>query len=92
MANRKVEEIEFESTWEKGDVALEAQGLCGNGLKDISFKVRCGEILGIGGLLGAGRTELARLLLERTRPRVERFLYTASRLKLKIRRMRFLLG
>jgi len=62
MANRKVEEIEFESTWEKGDVALETQGLCGNGLKDVSFKVRCGEILGIGGLLGAGRTELARLL------------------------------
>lgn len=62
MANRKVEEIEFESTWEKGDVALEAQELCGNGLKNISFKVRRGEILGIGGLLGAGRTELARIL------------------------------
>ena len=62
MANRKVEEIEFKSTWEKGDVALEAHKLCGNGLKDISFGVRRGEILGIGGLLGAGRTELARLL------------------------------
>ena len=62
MANRKVEEIEFESTWEKGDVVLETQELCGNGLKDISFRVRGGEILGIGGLLGAGRTELARIL------------------------------
>lgn len=62
MANRKVEEIEFESTWEKGDVALETQELYGNGLKDISFKVRSGEILGIAGLLGAGRTELARIL------------------------------
>lgn len=62
MADRKVEEIEFESTWEKGDVALETQELCGNGLKDISFRVRRGEILGIGGLLGAGRTELARIL------------------------------
>jgi len=62
MTNRKVEEIEFESTWEKGDVALEAQELCGNGLKDISFKVHRGEILGIGGLLGAGRTELARII------------------------------
>ena len=62
MANRKVEEIDFQSTWEKGNVALETQELCGNGLKDIAFKVRCGEILGIGGLLGAGRTELARIL------------------------------
>lgn len=62
MANRKVEEIEFESTWQKGDIALETQELCGNGLKDISFKVRRGEILGIGGLLGAGRTELARIM------------------------------
>ena len=62
MANRKVEEIEFESTWEKGNVALEAQDLCGNGLRNISFSVHCGEILGIGGLLGAGRTELARIL------------------------------
>jgi len=62
MANRKVEEIDFKSTWEKGDVALETQELCGNGLKDISFSVHCGEILGIGGLLGAGRTELARIL------------------------------
>jgi ribose transport system ATP-binding protein len=62
MANRKVEEIEFESTWDKGDIAFEARELCGNGLKNISFELRRGEILGIGGLLGAGRTELARLL------------------------------
>ncbi len=62
MANREVEEIEFESTWEKGEVVLETQELGGNGLEDISFKVRSGEILGIAGLLGAGRTELARIL------------------------------
>ena len=62
MADREVEEIEFESTWEKGDVTLETQELCGNGLKDISFQVHSGEILGIAGLLGAGRTELARIL------------------------------
>jgi ribose transport system ATP-binding protein len=62
MTDRNVEEIEFESTWNKGDVALEARELCGNGLENISFKVQRGEILGIAGLLGAGRTELARLL------------------------------
>jgi len=45
-----------------GDVALEAKNLYGNGNKNISFAVRKGEILGISGLVGAGRTELAMLL------------------------------
>lgn len=62
MANREVEEIDFKSPEVKGNVMLEVKNLCGNGLKDISFSVRSGEVFGIGGLLGAGRTELMRLL------------------------------
>lgn len=62
MANREVEEINFQSEAELGEVALEVQNLSGNGLQDISFQVHKGEIYGIGGLLGAGRTELARIL------------------------------
>ncbi len=41
---------------------MEVKNLSGNGDKDISFSVRKGEILGISGLVGAGRTELAMLL------------------------------
>jgi ribose transport system ATP-binding protein len=41
---------------------LETRHLSGNGLKDISFKVHRGEVLGFAGLIGAGRTELAELL------------------------------
>ena len=44
------------------EVALEAKGLTGNGVHDISFKLYKGEILGFGGLVGSGRTELAKLL------------------------------
>jgi ribose transport system ATP-binding protein len=44
------------------EVILEARNLCGNGLHDISFKLRRGEVLGLGGLIGAGRTELAELI------------------------------
>jgi ribose transport system ATP-binding protein len=44
------------------DVILEARNLRGNGLYDISFKLRRGEVLGLGGLIGAGRTELAELI------------------------------
>lgn len=62
MANREVEEIDFHSEATIGDTVLEVQNLCGNGLKDISFSVHSGEIFGIGGLLGAGRTELARII------------------------------
>ena len=38
--------------------ALEVQGLTGYGFRDISFKLYPGEILGIAGVVGAGRTEL----------------------------------
>ncbi len=46
-----------------GDVALEVKGLNAGGfLTDIALSVRKGEILGIAGLVGAGRTTLARIL------------------------------
>jgi ribose transport system ATP-binding protein len=44
-----------------GDVVLEVQGLARRGvLHDVSFQLRRGEILGFAGLMGAGRTEVAR--------------------------------
>lgn len=46
----------------KKDIIFEAKNLTGNGVKDISFKIQSGEILGFGGLIGAGRTELAELI------------------------------
>ncbi len=46
-----------------GDVALAVQGLTLPGVfSDISFTVRKGEIVGLGGLVGAGRTDVARAL------------------------------
>ena len=45
-----------------GEVVIETQHLSGNGVKDISLTLYKGEILGLGGLVGAGRTELAKLL------------------------------
>jgi ribose transport system ATP-binding protein len=45
------------------EVALEVKGLTQPGaLEDISFRLRKGEVLGVAGLMGAGRTELARAL------------------------------
>jgi ribose transport system ATP-binding protein len=48
---------------EDADVVLEVRNLCsGNTIKDVSFKLRRGEILGFAGLMGAGRTEVARAI------------------------------
>ncbi|MBR5572509.1 MAG: sugar ABC transporter ATP-binding protein [Oscillospiraceae bacterium] len=44
------------------EVVLRTENLCGNGLSDINITLHRGEILGFGGLVGAGRTELMHLL------------------------------
>ena len=46
-----------------GEPVLEVRNLSGpNGVRDVSFTVHRGEIVGLAGLIGAGRTELARLI------------------------------
>jgi ribose transport system ATP-binding protein len=51
------------------DVVLQVEGLSrGNIVNDATFDVRAGEIVGIAGLVGAGRTELLRLIAGLDRP------------------------
>jgi ribose transport system ATP-binding protein len=45
-----------------GDVMLRLDNITGNGVKNISFEIYRGEIFCLGGLVGAGRTELAQLI------------------------------
>lgn len=45
-----------------GEPVLEIEGLTGNGDIDCSFALRKGEVLGLAGLVGAGRTELAKVI------------------------------
>jgi ABC-type sugar transport system ATPase subunit len=45
-----------------GDVALAVEGLDGRRVKGVSFVAHRGEVLGIGGLAGSGRSELLRIL------------------------------
>ena len=47
----------------KGDTVLDVSGVSQRGIvKDVSFSLKAGEVLGISGRLGAGRSQLARIL------------------------------
>ena len=64
MVGRKMEEVYPKKTCEIGDVRLKVENFSREGVfKDISFELRRGEILGMSGLVGAGRTEIARALM-----------------------------
>jgi len=66
MVGREIADHEFHGTRSHGSCLLEVERLClpaaGAGqtdrLHDVSFRVHAGEILGIAGLMGAGRTEV----------------------------------
>lgn len=63
MVGRSLQEIFRKETAEIKDPILEVRGLTRRGaVQDVSFTLRRGEILGFSGLVGAGRTETARLL------------------------------
>jgi ribose transport system ATP-binding protein len=64
MVGRKVEELFPSVPHVAGEVVLSLAGLSGRKTpRDVSFELRRGEILGIAGLVGSGRTELLRCLL-----------------------------
>jgi ABC-type sugar transport system ATPase subunit len=61
MADREVDERVPRNPVPPGDEVLRVEGLSRRGeLHDVSFALRAGEILGFAGLLGSGRTALAR--------------------------------
>ena len=62
MVGREISESGARRKTEPGAEALKVVNLTGNGVKNISFTLRHGEILGVGGLVGAGRTEIMKVL------------------------------
>jgi rhamnose transport system ATP-binding protein len=64
MVGRELSAVFPKKEVTQGDVVLEVRRLScqANGVRDINLTVRAGEIVGLAGLVGAGRTELARTI------------------------------
>lgn len=68
MVGRELNEIFAKRPAPIGDVVLEAKGLSVGYVRDVSFQVRAGEILGFSGLVGAGRSETMQLIFGVDKP------------------------
>src|SRR5690606_26033975 len=58
IVGRELRSIFNKTTLPFGEILLAVNGLSGAAFQDISFEVRRGEVVGIAGLMGAGRTEI----------------------------------
>jgi ribose transport system ATP-binding protein len=65
MSNRSIEQIYHKETVPRGARLIEAEGLSGAGFADVSLTVDRGEIVGLYGLIGAGRSEFVHALFGR---------------------------
>lgn len=63
MVGRKIDASSISSLNTKGNIIFEVKGLTKKNLfEDISFSIRQGEVLGVSGLMGSGRTEVAKTI------------------------------
>lgn len=63
MVGRELDDLFRRNKRVHRDPVLEVSGLCSNAVHDVTLTLHRGEILGIGGLMGAGRSELARAIV-----------------------------
>lgn len=68
MVGREISDMYPPRSCAIGETAVEVVGLNTKFLKDINLHVRAGEVVGLFGLMGSGRTEIARCIIGMQRP------------------------
>jgi len=66
MINRSVDQVHYKETIPFGAEILRTEHLSGKGFEDVSVRVRSGEVIGLYGLIGAGRSEFVMSLFGRS--------------------------
>jgi ABC-type sugar transport system ATPase subunit len=94
MVGRKLVNVYPKTRVALGDVVLEVKGLTDEkgGFRDVSFTLRKGEILGIGGLVGAGRSELLEAIFGMRRTAKGQVLLGGRKLRMRSPRQAIRLG
>ena len=65
MIDRSIEQIHYKETIPFGTEILRTEKLTGKGFEDVSVRVRTGEVIGLYGLIGAGRSEFVQSVFGR---------------------------
>jgi inositol transport system ATP-binding protein len=68
MVGRELTDMFQKERANTGETVLEVRNLTGRKFKNVSFEVKRGEIFGVAGLMGAGRTELLEAVFGVTKP------------------------
>jgi len=92
MINRRIEQIYHKETVPIGATILETEALSGLGFRDISVRVREGEIIGLYGLVGAGRSEFVQSVFGRHPATHGRVLWQGREVAIKNERQAMKLG
>jgi len=92
MINRTIDQIYHKDVVKIGETILETDKLSGPGFRDVSIRVREGEIVGLYGLIGAGRSEFVQSVFGRHRATSGRIIWQGKDVSIRSERQAMNLG
>lgn len=92
MINRSIEQIYHKEDIPIGETILDVRGLSGPGFEDISLTVKAGQIVGLYGLIGAGRSEFVLGLYGREKTTAGEIHWMGNKTEIKNERSAMALG
>lgn len=92
MVARSIHEVHYKEPVEPGAPLLEVRNFSGPGFNDINLDVHRGEVVGLYGLVGAGRSEFVQCLFGRTRSTTGTITFKGNEVKIRRERQAIDLG